>query len=332
MPVGKVRPINYFNKIKDIDHRTLAEYYLDVKKIPCLVNSPFRTDKKPSFGIFQKDGKIFFKDFATGESGNIYSLLALYWNMSTDDVFEKIYNDIISCQNKKSVHLKKKSIQISSTHSDIGVKTRDWQDYDIDYWNSYGISKEWLVFAEVYPISLIIITYDDGAQKIYKADKYSYAYVEHKEHNTTIKVYQPFNKDNMKWRSGHDKSVISLWSKLPESGDIVCICSSTKDALCLWANTGIPSVAVQGEGYDISNTAIRELKRRFKTVCVCYDNDDAGIKNAKKISSSKNITNIEIPYFDGGKDISDLFKVVNNKNEFKSIMKNLFNDVIRTDI
>lgn len=329
MPVGKVRGINYFSEIKDIDHVTLAEYYLDVKKIPCLINSPLRQDRKPSFGIFMKDGTIFFKDFSTGESGNIYSLLSLIWGLSKEDTFKKIYDDILNNKNGKSIHLEKKQINISQkSYCKIDVKTRDWEQHDIGYWNSYGISLEWLKFAEVYPVKLIIIE-KNNSQKIYKADEYSYAYVEHKEGVTTIKVYQPFNKHNFKWRSGHDSSVLSLWTKIPQNGNIVCICSSLKDALCLWANTGIPSIAVQGEAYDISDTAINELKRRFKHVCVCYDNDPPGILDAQKICKKTGFTNIKLSDDFHEKDISDYYKSIKDKQIFKENILYLFKNGIR---
>lgn len=329
MPVGKVRTENYFQYIKDIDHVTLAEYYLDINKIPCLINSPFRKDNKPSFGIFAKDGSIFFKDFATGEGGNIYSLLSLMWNLDKEETYKKIYNDIINNSNKKTIHLQKKMIKLfAKSKSEINVNIRNWEQHDIEYWKSYGISIDWLKFAEVYPISRIIIS-NDKSQQIYKADKHSYAYVEHKENKTTIKVYQPFNKNGFKWRSGHDSSVLSLWTKIPEYGNVVCICSSLKDALCLWANAGIPSIAVQGEAYDISDTAIRELKRRFCNVCVCYDNDPPGIKDAKKICKKTGFINIQLPDIFNAKDISDYYKSLNDKKIFKENILSLFRNVLR---
>ena len=332
MPVGKVRGINYFQEIKDIDQVTLAEYYLDIPKIPCLINSPLRQDKKPSFSIFCKDNGIFFKDFATGESGNIYSLLSLIWSIDKDDVFERIYNDLISNKNSKSIHLQKKRIMVSkNSNTTINVRTRDWEQYDIDYWESFGITLKWLKFAEVYPVSLIIIEKNNN-QQIYKADKYSYAYVEHKEDKTTIKVYQPFNTDGFKWRSGHDSSVLSLWTKIPKTGNIVCICSSLKDALCLWANTGIPSIAVQGEAYNISNTATNELKKRFRHVCVCYDNDKPGLIDAKKICEKTGFINIILPNENKAKDISDYYKSLKDKVLFKQNLLHLFKDGIRTNI
>ena len=39
-------------------------------------------------------------------------------------------------------------------------KTREWKDYDIIYWESYGISLKWLKYAEVYPISHKIVEKD----------------------------------------------------------------------------------------------------------------------------------------------------------------------------
>lgn len=332
MPIGKVRAINYFQKIKNIDHRTLAEYYLDINKIPCLINSPIRQDKKPSFGIFIKDGAIFFKDFATGESGNIYSLLSLIWGLDINDTFKKIYDDLMTGSDGKSIKLTKKNIKITpKSETTINVKVRDWEQHDIDYWSSYGISIEWLKFAEVYPVSLVI-TEKGSYRQIYKADKYAYAYVEHKEEKTTIKVYQPFNKDGFKWRSNHDSSVISLWTKIPLTGPIVCVCSSLKDALCLWANTGIPSIAVQGEAFNISPTVIKDLHKRFINVCVCYDNDPPGIKDAEKICKQTGFINIRLPDDFHEKDISDYYRSLKDKSLFKENILHLFKNGIRTSI
>ena len=135
-----------------------------------------------------------------------------------------------------------------------------------------------------------------------------------------LKIYQPFNKAGFKWANKHDKSVISLWAKVPYKGDKICICSSLKDALCLWANTGIPSLAIQGEGYPMSNTAISELKNRYNEVYICLDNDKAGILDAKELASKTGFTNVVLPQFKGGKDISDLYKVKGKDNFLKIIL------------
>ena len=306
---------------------SILQYYLGIKSIPIVMNSPFREDRKPSFGIYTKDGsKIYFKDFANGESGDSFTLLSKLWGLSFRDTLIKIYNDIpkfsvVAYVNKST----NKGIHISSD-SELKCKIREWNKDDLDYWNSYGISKEWLKYADVYPISHKIVI-KDGKKYTYAADKYAYAYVEKKEGKVTLKIYQPFNKKGYKWSNKHDSSVISLWTKVPSYGDMICICSSLKDALCLWANTGIPSIAVQGEGYSISKTAINELKNRYKSVYILFDNDPPGIEDGLKLSSITGFTNIVLPRYEeysNPKDISDLYKAINDKKKFKELMLNLF--------
>lgn len=204
-------------------------------------------------------------------------------------------------------------------NTDLQCKVREWRKYDIDYWESYGVPLEWLKYAEVYPISHKIVI-SNGKRYVFGADKLAYAFVEHKEDKVTLKIYQPFNKSGRKWSNKHDRSVISLWTKIPERGDKVVICSSLKDALCLWANTGIPAIAVQGEGYGMSDTAISELKKRFNSVYILFDNDEAGLLDGKKLAEQTGFTNIILPQFTGGKDVSDLYKSVGKQKFIETIL------------
>lgn len=305
----------------------ILAYYLGIYKIPILICSPLRQDNHPSFSIYSTDGKkCFYKDFSTKEGGNTFSLLGKMWNLPYLEVLKKIYSDYHNFKNKVNIAntsiCNVKSIQTLNKNSELLCKVRKWKDYDLQYWDDYGISLDWLKFANVYPISHKIII-KNGCKYIFNADKHAYAYVEHKEGNTTIKIYQPFNKDGYKWSSKHDASVISLWTKIPKEGNTLCICASLKDALCLWSNTGIPSIALQGEGYCMSNTAINNLKSRFKNIFVLFDNDKAGIEDGKILSKNTGFINLVLPQFDGGKDISDLFKI-KKKEDFLKIILPLF--------
>lgn len=314
--------------ISHIREADIAAYYLGIKSIPCLIASPLRQDKKPSFSLFSNNGEeVGFIDYSTREHGSIITLLMRLWNCSFIEAKKRIANDmgdfntnIYIRKNNSIIH--KTPIKTNS-NIDLKCKVREWRDYDIKYWDSYGIPLKWLKYADVYPISHKIVI-KDNISYTFGADKYAYAYVEFKEGKTTLKIYQPFNKSGHKWSNRHDKSVISLWTKVPNTGDKVCICSSLKDALCLWANTGIPSLAIQGEGYSISNTAINELKKRFKKVYICLDNDKAGLEDSKILASKTGFINVVLPQFNGGKDISDMYKVLKNKNEFKETILKLF--------
>lgn len=324
---------NFSGTLEDIHRVTtqvqITSYYLGVKNIPCIICSPLRRDEKPSMGIYSPNGtEVNFIDFGTGERGSIFTLLRKMWNTSFADTLKKIYEDFARFSSNVSVRASLPSCRIvgNPDHSrsvDMQCKVREWRDYDIKYWESYGVPLKWLKYADVYPISHKIII-KNGNSYVFGADKYAYAYVEFKEGKTTLKIYQPYNKSGFKWANKHDKSIISLWTKVPEYGDRICICSSLKDALCLWANTGIPSIAIQGEGYSMSNTAINELKRRYKEIYILLDNDEAGLQDAVKLSESTGFINIVLPKEYGEKDISDLYHSLQDKERFKNIILDLF--------
>lgn len=307
----------------------IVSYYLGILKVPCIINSPLRQDRHPSFGLYSPNGtEINYIDFSTRDSGTIFTLLKNMWNLDYPEVFKRICQDFSKFNSKATVIKSSKcdtTSQGSSSNIDMKCKVREWKDYDLEYWASYGITLPWLKYANVYPISHKIIV-KDGKEFVFGADKYAYAYVEFKEGKTTLKIYQPFNKRGFKWANKHDRSVISLWTKVPKIGDKIVVCSSLKDALCLWANTSIPAIAIQGEGYGISNTAINELKRRYKEVYILLDNDEAGLRDGEKLSASTGFINLVLPNINGAKDVSDLYKSLENKKRFKDIILNLFNN------
>jgi len=309
------------SKVSEAD---ILYHYFNVSNIPCVISSPLRVDKDPSFGIYTLDGnKIYWKDLSKNISGGLWDMLGEYWGVNYKEVLNKVWKDlpnITTTYAKSSKMGKPQSISNYTEETDLQCKVREWKHYDIEYWESYGISLNWLKYADIYPISHKIVIKGDN-KFIFVADKYAYAYVERKDNKVTLKIYQPFNK-KFKWSNKHDRSVISLWTKIPEYGDKLIICSSMKDALCVWANTGIPCIAIQGEGYTISDTAISELKKRYKDVYILLDNDEAGILDARKLSQSTGFTNLVLPDY-GAKDCSDLFKLLNNVNEFKQVIFSL---------
>ncbi len=321
--------------IEDILSKTtesdILSYYFKVAQVPTIINSPLRKDKNPSFGLYSLDGnKIYYKDFSTKESGGLFDLLSKLWGCDYKESLNRVLKDLphftqISHINKLDNSCKIVSSKTYSTETDLQCKIREWRNYDLEYWKSFGINLEWLRYAEVYPISHKIILKNNN-RYVFRADKYAYAYVERKEGKITLKIYQPFNKNGYKWSNKHDNSVISLWTKVPEKGDKICICSSLKDALCLYANTNIPSLAVQGEGYNISNTAIKELKRRYEQIYILFDNDKAGMIDGIKLSESTGFTNIILPQINKAKDISDLYLSLQDKKQFQQIILSLFNN------
>lgn len=312
--------------IKFTETQVLKAVFPEISEVPCLICSPLRVDNKPSFSIYMTDGgHIAWKDHAESNSrGGLMDLLCKYWKCTFNQALEKICSlpelkDEVVLKSKQIKTLTRKEV---STLKKIEVKVRPWRDYDYEYWASYGIGKQWLKWAEIYPTAYKIITKRDKetgkvTQYCFPAEKYCYTFVERKGGRLSIKIYQPYSK-NFKWCSSMSDGVISLWTKVPEYGDRIVICSSLKDALCLSCQLHIPAIAPQGEGYDISETACNELKRRYKKVFISYDVDQPGIEDAKKLSKQTGFPFI-VPDLKGQKDYSDYYKSLTNKEEFKQL-------------
>ena len=312
----------------------ILSFYLGVTEIPCIIHSPLRKDNKPSFGLYSSNGKrIYFVDFATKDRGGVFDLLCQMWGCNYREVLTRISKDMpklcsigtpdvhkhIPCAVRSTIECKKST--------DLQCKVRDWTSYDVEYWKSYGISLDWLKYAEVYPISHKIII-KDGHRYVFGADKYAYVYVEHKEGKVTLKIYQPFNKNGYKWSSNINRSVWSLWTKIPKYGTNLIISSSVKDCLNIMCNLRIPSICLQGEGYLPKSHVMEELKSRYKNIIVFFDNDfnnpnNPGHNDAKKLSEEYNLKMVEIPKEYKSKDPSDLYK-----NYGKEIYLKVMNEIL----
>lgn len=295
-----------------ISGEEILKKYIGVEYIPSLIHSPLRNDEHRSFSLFTKsNGVVLFKDHSSGLSGDAVMLLSMIWNCSREDAIARIWNEC-NCASREPV-----SYQQHPIPTDIQFKMRKWEQHDIAFWGKYGITMSWLKKANIFPISHFVLI-KGSSNTIFKADEYAYIFYT----DSGVKLYQPYSQ--LKWLSTQKKNHIQLYDCLPDFGDDVCVCSSMKDALCLWANTGIPSIAPQSEGTSLPLSIIEDLKIRFTNRYILYDNDQAGIGYAREAAKETGFTNVLLPKFEGGKDISDWYKSLDNKEDFQKI-KELFN-------
>lgn len=335
MLVGKTSPSSIskteiFSRFSEA--QVLSTVFPGIMEIPCIIPSPLRVDNHPSFSIYMDNsGHVRYKDFANHNvQGGLVDLLCEYWGCTFNQTLDRICRLMIKDNN---ILIKPKQIKTitrkeANALSSVQVKIRPWRDYDYEYWSSYGISRQWLRYAEIYPVSYKIITKKNPStgkvsRYTFPAEKYAYVYIERKEGKLQLKIYQPYNTKGFKWCSKMDASVIGLWSKIPEYGDRVVICSSLKDALCLSCNLHIPALCLQGEGYSMSDTAVSELKRRYRKVFISFDTDEAGLQDGRKLAERTGFVNV-VPDLGGEKDFSDYWKSLEDKNQFKKL-KTLFN-------
>ena len=187
--------------LEDILARTtefgILHHYFNVSELPTVIHSPLRQDNRPSFGLYTLDGKrVHYTDLATKDRGGLFDLLMKYWGESYKGMLNHLWKDLPSFSNANvqfNSMKSERSYQYQSLKSrsiDLQCKVREWRDYDIEYWASYGISLEWLKYADIYPISHKIVI-REGQRYVFGADKYAYAYIERKEGKVTLKIYPP---------------------------------------------------------------------------------------------------------------------------------------------
>ncbi len=317
--------------LEKVSELQILHHYFGVCNLPTVICSPLRSDTNPSLGLTcSAEGKVYFTDFATGDKGDLFTLLQRYLNKPWQEVLNTIDSaDITKTASIPSAQPKTK-YSPKPRVSEIKIRQRAWAEWDKEYWRSYGLSKKFLEFCKVVPISHTFL-YTELGEHIIPAEKYAYAYIEFKDGVPTYKIYQPFST-KFKWLNKHSGDTWDMWEQLPQKGDTLIITSSRKDAMCIWNSTGIPATSLQAESYLPKESVINELKSRFANIYILYDNDftkkeNWGTKYGKLFSKTFELTQLILPEEFGAKDSSDLFQKV-GKTKFITIINSLLTKTI----
>ena len=314
--------------ISDYD---IFKYYIPGIELKKKINSPLREDKNPSFNIFWYPvaKRIFFKDLGSGDKGDSFNFVERIKNCDFQTALKIIamdfrldkYLSINGDYYTPSVHepiIHSKSIIEKSIKESVCIQIteRKWLIRDMNYWGSYGISKNTLIKYRVRPIQYMFI--DDI---VYGVDSLAYAYTEFKDGVVKYKIYQPALKEN-KWFNNFVDNTLSGFSQLTREGDLLIIASSLKDAMCLHDLGYTNVIAPQTENYIFKQYVLDDLKWRFKRVVLFYDHDDAGIKASEHMRELFNLDYITTGTSEF-KDPSDYYKFNGREKLLKLIQDKL---------
>lgn len=290
--------------------------YIGNFKVGMIYNSPFRKDKNPSFGCFysRTTKQLMFKDHGTGECGNIIKFVSLLTGITNySDILRNIVDKLKITNDTTLVSSKQ---YISSTETVIGVVRQNFTLTDINYWSQFNISTTTL---KKFNVSSIRYYLCNGIVKgIYKDTNPMYAY---KVYNN-FKIYRPLADKYTKWRNNLTENDIQGFKQLPKTGDILIITKSMKDVMCLY-EMGIPAISPSSESTFIPDKALDQLKKRFKTILICFDRDQAGCKYLRKISLKTGLKPFLVHKKWKAKDISDAIKA----NSFEAIKQWIYKEL-----
>ena len=267
--------------ISEVD---VFEYYLGF--LPTNpISSPLREDINPSFSLFLSDkySQLFYKDFSTGEVGDCFIFVKRLFNLATKtDAFNKVAGDFglnqfrlpsgsISAPSTKLKIPERKTPRIKPNERlRISVRRREWKLRDKNFWyKKYGLNKEQLEYCNVYPISHYFVN-----GYCTEAHSKAYAFVEEKDGLQTFKIYQPYAEKEDKWINNNDYSTWELWTQMPNTGNILVICSSRKDAMViksLFPSELLTACSLQSEHVNPKESVVDELRNRFKEIYILYD-------------------------------------------------------------
>jgi hypothetical protein len=324
---------NYITKefiLSKLTPKQIIEYYLKLNlKFNNLINSPFREDKNPSFGLkVVNDYDVIATDFANNEHYDCFKIVSLLnGNCNFNETLKIIANDF----NLYKFNIAKSELPLVLNTSDtikpihyknlFTVEHQDFTRVDLDYWNKYRISISTLVDFDVYSCKRL---WSNGKLiKKYSANNPIYAYKFYNYKDISYKIYCPFADRKNKWLFNGSSSDIEGFDQLPLLSDLLIITKSLKDVMCIKVHNNISAISLQGEGNILDFNLFNKLKYRFKTIYSLYDNDIAGIKGANKLERDFGIKPLYIPKESNCKDFAEYC----SNNTFEDSV-NLLNSLI----
>lgn len=331
--------INFDNTFKTaeeilstISEKDIYEFYFRTRiKEGRLYKCPFHKDKDPSLGFkLMPSTVLIHRCFGCGQRGNIFSFVSKLLSLSYWDTIKQINRDFQLVELTLPVSrevIKRESIGFTTeeTNSRIYPVYQNFNIIDFNYWNRYEIPLSLLLKYDIKSCKQVFIKNRHNNDLVLFAE-YSkknpiYCY----KIDDTYKIYRPLNPTKVgKWLSTTRAEDIQGMKQLPFKGKLLIITSSMKDLLVLKI-LGYNAIALGGEGNRIPAKILDYLKESFKEIIIFYDNDEAGIKYANKLSEEIEAEYVYIPIEYKEKDISDYTERYSIK-QARCLIKKLLNE------
>lgn len=279
--LGVARPLNKINVLKLVSDVDVYHHFLGIYPTTgCLILSPLRQDRHPTMSFYASGIKLKWKDFATGEYGDIFDLLQKMYATDMRGTLELI-NDRMKLGLGLGNKVKKvsRAAQMKRVYTPkqkllIQIEPREYSNLELEYWAQYGITESTLKFNNVYACDRVFM--NRRLVTVSKPKDPTFAY--HFPKSDSIKVYKPLNKD-FKWFGNVTHGDIYGANSFHDNGTLI-ITSSGKDVMTL-QELGYMAVAPQGEGNSFTGN-LEEMIKLSKYTILFYDNDKAGKYNSQE--------------------------------------------------
>ena len=305
---------------------TYMEHYLGIPVKKGLFKSPLRKDSKPTASFFRnKKGDLIFHDFRGDFHGNFISVVMELFECSYYKAMKIIANDFkIANYKNYEVHESKieySGVDFKETQSTaiIQIEKKEFSQKELDWWDSFGISKTTLNKYKVVSCSSVFLNGQYFTSSSIKNPIFGY-YGGKKDGIELWRIYMP-TRSTFRFLSNWSSLIIQGSKQLPNTGNHCFLVKSLKDTMTLNENNFI-ACAPNAESVIITKSQFDRLSIKYNNnVIVFFDNDLAGVQGAHRYKKQFNCRCIFIKR-KYAKDLSDLHKKL-GKFKFLEIIDEL---------
>lgn len=304
--------INKEYLLEHYTEETYMSYYTGLPIKKGLFLSPLREDHKPSVAFYRTpNGNLIYKDFGDGTHVSFIGFVMKKYMVRYYQALQIIAEDfglVKKTSDRKSpgkIKVITKRFE-ESKPSVINIEAQDFTRQDIEWWRQFNVDIDLLRKYHVYSCKYVFLNTKVFAEYTDKNPIYGY-YFGKQEGSEKWKIYMP-RRTSMKWICNTGTDIVQGYRELPPRGKVCVITKSLKDVLCL-RSFGIPAIAPNSEHLFITDGMLDNLKRRFRTIVVLYDNDGTGMRRTVEIRQQHpELLYTLIPKCSGCKDLSDYVK------------------------
>lgn len=288
---------------------TFFEHYLGIPVKKGLFISPsiIRTDHKPTCAFYKNQkGILTYKDFA-GPTFDFIGCVKYIFNCSYYKALRIIANDFnfIQTGEKNLPKIPYTGYKLNITdHAKIEVEIKEFTAKELQWWESFGISKKTLDRFKVFSIKSIFLNGNYFSSSAENSPIYGYYGGNNSLGDELWRLYMP-TKKTYRFLSNWHATMIQGAKQISKSGDFIVITKSLKDVMALY-EFGIPAIAPNSENLFLTEAQYDKLQHRFKMIYLLYDRDLPGVKAANKIR--KNFPNLKVLLMPNTKDFTDYVK------------------------
>lgn len=279
--------------LSKVTQEQIFEKYLNITvQTDTLFTSPLRKDNNPTCGFkYNTNGKLRLKDFSGHFWGDCFDVVSkklgidpntkVGFNLVLDNIAQvfSIHKYAEGNYMTSDVILDDEYFKRNKPKSVIEIKIRQWDKYDLAYWNKINIDIKALNFFNVYAVQTVWLNKE--VNYTYRVNDLCYAYY---FGNNEYKIYFP-DRESLRFLS--NSSVLQGKNRLT-CGKFCLITKSYKDVIAL-KTFGIDAVAPSSETQLISKVDYNYIKERYDYIFSLMDYDNTGIRMSRKLEKVYNI-------------------------------------------